>query len=84
LAPPVVERPGEDGAEQRAHLGAGEEVAAPPRAAAAAVEAELGVVEGEVDDLVERERTEPPGPLADEVCYLTSDATSPRWAKSCG
>ena len=39
LVPPGVERPGHDGAEQRADLGAGEEVAAPAGAAGGGVEA---------------------------------------------
>jgi hypothetical protein len=43
-----------------------------------------GVIERQLDDVVERERPEASGPLGDESAYLTSDAASPRRAKSWG
>ena len=54
--PPRVEGAGHDDAEERADLGAGEEVAAAPGPAARGVEAGVGLVEGEVHDLGERQR----------------------------
>ena len=59
LGPPVVERPGDDGTEQRPDLRAGEEVAAAAGAAARGVEAPVRVVQRELDDLLERDRAAP-------------------------
>ena len=92
--PPAVEGAGQDGPEQRAHLGAGDEVGpAPTGAAALLVEAAVGVVQGQLGDLVEAHRPVPPGQVGDQIrdrhignwqVYGTSDASSPKRARSCG
>ena len=63
---------GEHGRDVRAREEIG--VLAGPRTA---VEAELGVVQRELDDLVEWQRPQAPGSLPNELCYFTSDAASP-------
>ena len=78
LVPPRVQRASEDGAEQRADLGAGKEVAAPPGPPAGRVEAALRVIEGDVDDLVVRERSFAANALAELGGYFTSDEISPK------
>jgi hypothetical protein len=68
LRPPGVEGPGQDGPEQRADLGTGEEVAARTAGGAAAlVEPEGGVVERQLDDPVEPERPVPAGLSGDDL-----------------
>ena len=87
--PPGVEGARQHRAEQRPHLGAGDEVAPGTRRASGAsgarVEAELVVVERELDQLVETQGAEAVHPLGHHRGYLTSDAArSPKCANACG
>ena len=77
LVPPRVQCPGQHGPEERAHLGTGDEVAAAaPGVPAPPVEAGLVVVERQLDQLVEAQRTEAADPLGDEGRYFPGDATT--------
>ena len=63
LTPPSVERAGHQRAEQRADLGAGDEVAAGAAGAARPGEEPVGAVERELHERIERDRPLPPDPL---------------------
>ncbi len=94
LVPPAIQGAGEDGTEEPAHLGTGDEVGtAPAGAATSLVEAVVPVVEGQLDHLVEPHRPVPSNQVGDhiadrEVCdgqvYGTSEARSPKRARTCG
>ena len=94
LVPPAVQGAGEDRPEERAHLGAGDEVGpAPAGAAASLVEAAVRVVEGQLDHLVEAHRPVAPsqvgdyirdGPICEGQLYGTNEARSPKRARICG
>jgi hypothetical protein len=57
LVPAPVERARDAGPEERADLGAGDEVATgPARATAGGEEADLGFVQGDLDEAIERDR----------------------------
>ena len=81
LAPPPVERAGDQRAEQRSDLGAGDEVApGAPRAPGAGEEAVVAV-ERELDERVERDRSFPPDPLRDLLVHPAHHPT-PNWRRS--
>src|SRR5688500_17266817 len=83
-APPPVEGTSHDGAEERAHLGAGEEVVVPPRSGACGVEPRVRVVQRELDDLVVPQGTEAANALGDELGYGTRDEISPKRPRRVG
>jgi hypothetical protein len=65
LVPPRVDGPGQDGAEERPDLRAGEEVAVASRTAARAVEPGVLVVEDEVEVVLEGDGPDAVDPLED-------------------
>jgi hypothetical protein len=68
VAPTPVERAPDAGAEQRADFGTGDEVAArAPRAPTRREEADLGLVQRDFDESVERDRTLAPDQARDRV-----------------
>ena len=68
LAPGAIERAGDARTEQRSDFRAGHEVpTGAPRAVPRREEADIGLVEGQVDEAVERDRTFAPDAALDRV-----------------